>query len=38
MPAVGIFEFEDGFIKVWREYYDLATLQERMDPDFQGDQ
>ena len=33
VPAVGVFVFdEDGLIKVWREYYDLATLKEQMKP------
>ena len=33
VPAVGVFVFdEDGLIKVWREYYDLATLQKAMTP------
>ena len=32
-PAVGVFVFDDdGLIKVWREYYDLATLQKAMTP------
>ena len=33
VPAVGVFVFdENGLIKVWREYYDLATLQKAMTP------
>jgi limonene-1,2-epoxide hydrolase len=33
VPAVGVFVFdEDGLIEVWREYYDLATLREQMQP------
>jgi limonene-1,2-epoxide hydrolase len=26
LPCVGIFEMEDGKIKVWRDYFDLATF------------
>ena len=33
LAAVGVFVFdEDGLIKVWRKYYDLATLQKAMTP------
>lgn len=33
VPAVGVFVFdENGLIKVWREYYDLATLRDQMKP------
>ena len=27
LPCVGIFELEEGRIKVWRDYFDLATYQ-----------
>ena len=27
LPCVGVFELEDGKIKVWRDYFDLATYQ-----------
>lgn len=37
LPAVGVFQFEDGQIKEWREYYDLQSMTARMDPDFEGD-
>ena len=26
LPCVGIFEMENGKIKVWRDYFDLATF------------
>lgn len=33
VPAVGVFVFDDnGLIEVWREYYDLETLREQMQP------
>jgi limonene-1,2-epoxide hydrolase len=28
LPCVGVFELEAGKIKVWRDYYDLATYQK----------
>lgn len=27
LPCVGVFELEGGKIKVWRDYFDLATYQ-----------
>ena len=27
LPCVGVFELEDGKIKTWRDYFDLATYQ-----------
>jgi limonene-1,2-epoxide hydrolase len=27
LPCVGVFELEDGKIKVWRDYFDFATYQ-----------
>jgi limonene-1,2-epoxide hydrolase len=27
LPIVGVFEMQDGKIKAWREYFDLATLK-----------
>lgn len=26
LPVVGVIEVEDGLIRVWRDYFDLATL------------
>jgi limonene-1,2-epoxide hydrolase len=26
LPCVGVFEMQDGKIKVWRDYFDLATF------------
>ena len=31
LPCVGVFELEDGKIKVWRDYFDLATYQRGLD-------
>ena len=28
LPCLGVFEMEDGKIKVWRDYFDLATYQK----------
>jgi limonene-1,2-epoxide hydrolase len=28
LPRVGVFELEAGKIKVWRDYFDLATYQK----------
>ena len=28
LPCVGVFELEGGRIKVWRDYFDLATYQK----------
>lgn len=33
LPCVGVFEMEDGKIKVWRDYFDLATFTRGADPD-----
>lgn len=30
LPAVGVFEMEQGKIKVWRDYFDLATYTEAL--------
>ncbi len=30
LPCVGVFELEDGKIKVWRDYFDLGTYQRAM--------
>jgi limonene-1,2-epoxide hydrolase len=30
LPCVGVFELEDGKIKVWRDYFDLATYAKGM--------
>jgi limonene-1,2-epoxide hydrolase len=30
LPAVGIFEIENGLIKVWREYYDWAMYERQI--------
>jgi limonene-1,2-epoxide hydrolase len=27
LPCVGVFDLEDGKIKVWRDYFDFATYQ-----------
>jgi limonene-1,2-epoxide hydrolase len=27
LPCLGVFEIEDGKIKVWRDYFDIATYQ-----------
>lgn len=31
LPCVGVFEMEGGRIKVWRDYFDLATYQRAME-------
>ena len=28
LPCTGVFELEDGKIKVWRDYFDIATYQK----------
>ena len=28
LPCCGVFEMEDGKIKVWRDYFDMATYQK----------
>ncbi|MDH3678487.1 MAG: nuclear transport factor 2 family protein [Acidimicrobiia bacterium] len=30
LPCTGVFEMEDGKIKVWRDYFDLATFTSAM--------
>ena len=30
LPCVGVFEIEDGKIKVWRDYFDLGTYQRAL--------
>ena len=30
LPCVGVFEFEDGKIKVWRDYFDFGTYQREL--------
>ena len=30
LPCAGIFEMQDGKIKVWRDYFDLATYTKGM--------
>jgi limonene-1,2-epoxide hydrolase len=30
LPCVGVFEMEDGKIKVWRDYFDLGTYQRAL--------
>jgi limonene-1,2-epoxide hydrolase len=30
LPCVGVFEMEDGRIKVWRDYFDLGTYMNAM--------
>jgi limonene-1,2-epoxide hydrolase len=30
LPCLGIFEMEDGKIKVWRDYFDMATFAKGM--------
>jgi limonene-1,2-epoxide hydrolase len=32
LPCAGVFEMEDGRIKVWRDYFDLATFTKGMSP------
>jgi limonene-1,2-epoxide hydrolase len=29
-PAVGVFEFENGKVKLWKEYFDRATMLKGM--------
>lgn len=28
LPCVGVFELEDGEIKIWRDYFDLSTYRD----------
>lgn len=30
LPVMGTFEIEDGLIKAWRDYFDLATFTSQM--------
>ena len=30
LPCLGIFEMEDGKIKIWRDYFDLATYTDSL--------
>lgn len=30
LPCVGVFEMEDGKIKMWRDYFDLGTFMKAM--------
>ena len=30
LPCVGIFEMEDGKLKIWRDYFDMATYTNAM--------
>ena len=30
LPCVGVFELEDGKIKTWRDYFDMATYMKAM--------
>jgi limonene-1,2-epoxide hydrolase len=30
IPVMGIFEFRDGLISAWRDYFDLADFQRQM--------
>ena len=32
LPCAGVFEMEDGKIKVWRDYFDLGTFMKAMQP------
>jgi limonene-1,2-epoxide hydrolase len=32
LPVTGVLEVHGGLITVWREYFDLATLQRGMEP------
>jgi limonene-1,2-epoxide hydrolase len=36
LPAAGVFEMEGGKIKVWRDYFDLATYTEALTAALQG--
>ncbi|MEE2876100.1 MAG: limonene-1,2-epoxide hydrolase family protein [Chloroflexota bacterium] len=31
LPCTGVFEMEDGKIKVWRDYFDLNTFRKAME-------
>ena len=30
LPVTGVFEIEDGKIKAWRDYFDMATVTNQM--------
>lgn len=32
LPCCGVFEMQDGKIKVWRDYFDLATYTRALQP------
>jgi limonene-1,2-epoxide hydrolase len=32
LPVMGIFEVEEGLIRTWRDYFDLATYQRQLGP------
>jgi limonene-1,2-epoxide hydrolase len=32
LPLVGVFEIQDGKIRAWRDYFDLATYTRAMSP------
>ena len=32
LPCVGVFEMENGKIKVWRDYFDMATFTQGVQP------
>lgn len=32
LPYCGVFEFEDGLIRGWRDYFDLPTLERQIAP------
>ena len=32
LPCCGVFEMQDGKIKVWRDYFDLATYTRPLQP------
>ena len=32
LPCFGVFEMENGKIKVWRDYFDLATFTNAVAP------
>lgn len=36
LPVTGVFEVHDGKISVWREYFDMATMQKGMGGGTQG--
>ena len=38
LPVTGIFEMEGGKIRVWRDYFDLATYTEALSAALQGSQ